>query len=195
MYWDAVLSMIAYTGMTVMFYLLGAAVLNKKNIVPESTKLISSLGEMYTESLGPWARSLFVVGAIVVLYSTLFSGLAGWTRMFSDAFSRIGLFDFADRKSRRKSIGICAWVIPVIWATLFLFMKSPAFMVFLGGIGTVVILLIVVFAAMVFRYSRVDQRMKPGKLYDTALWVSVVSIVAVAIYVMFEAFVKLTKAQ
>lgn len=192
MYWDAALSMVAYTGMTVMFYLLGAAVLNRKGIVPESSHLISTLGEMYTESLGPWARSLFVVGAIVVLYSTLFGALAAWTRMFSDAFGRIGLFDFGNKDARGRAIAICAWVIPAIWATLFLFMESPAFMVFLGGSATVIILLIVVFAAMCFRYKRLDARLLPGKLYDAALWLSVISIVIVAGYVMYEAVHKFT---
>ena len=31
---------------------------------------IAVLGNMYTESLGPWARSMFVVGAFVVLYDS-----------------------------------------------------------------------------------------------------------------------------
>ena len=79
MYLDAMLAMVAYTLMTVMFYLLGAAILNRQGVVPESTELISTLGTMYTQSLGPWARSLFVVGAFVVLYSTLFAALAAWT--------------------------------------------------------------------------------------------------------------------
>lgn len=192
MHWDAVLSMLAYTAMTVMFYLLGAAVLNQMGIVPEDQKLIETLGNMYTESLGPWARSLFVIGAIVVLYSTLFGALAAWTRLFSDAFGRIGLINFHDLRTRRKSIAILAWVIPLIWGTLFLFINSPAFMVFLGGIATVVILLMVLFATMYFRYRRQDPRLKPSVFYDMALWLSVVSIVIVALLSAAKAVQKLT---
>lgn len=191
MYWDALLSMIAYTSMTVMFYLLGAAVLNKMGVVPDNDQLIGKLGEMYTQSLGPWARSIFIVGAIVVLYSTLFAALAAWTRLFSDAFGRIGLLDFNNEKSRQKAIGILAWVIPAIWGTLFLFMNNPAFMVFLGGIATVVILLIVIFAATFFRYRRLDQRLLPGRAYDFALWLSVISIALVAGLSAFRAIQKL----
>lgn len=194
MYLDATLAMIAYTAMTVMFYLLGAAVLNRKGMVPESGELISTLGNMYTESLGPWARSIFVAGAIVVLYSTLFAALAAWTRMFSDAFARVGFYRFEDEKTRRMSIAILAWVIPFFWGTLFLFMGKPALMVFLGGIATVVILLIVVFAAMYFRYRRLDQRLLPTRTYDAALWVSAVSIVVVAGYVTYDTMVKLIDA-
>lgn len=191
MYLDATLAMVAYTAMTVMFYLLGAAVLHRQGNVPESGQLISTLGNMYTASLGPWARSVFVVGAIVVLYSTLFAALAAWTRMFSDAFARVGLYRFEDEQTRRKAIAILAWLIPFGWGTLFLFMGKPALMVFLGGIATVVILLIVVFAALYFRYRRLDDRLLPTRIYDIALWISSVSIVAVAGYVSYDTVMKL----
>lgn len=186
MYLDALLAMVAYTFMTVMFYLLGAAILNRQGVVPESSALISTLGTMYTESLGPWARSLFVVGAFVVLYSTLFAALAAWTRMFADAFSRIGIFDFGDEKKRRFYIALCAWVIPAIWASLFLFFEKPALMVILGGLPTVGILVIVVFAALYFRYRRVTAGMLPTVGYDVALWTSSIAIALVAGYLGYE---------
>ena len=181
MYWDALLAMVAYTAMTTMFYLLGAAVLNRQGTVPESGELIAVLGTMYTEALGPWARAVFIAGAIVVLYSTLFAALAAWTRMFADAFGRVGLYRFEDRKSRSLAIAVLAWVIPAIWGTLFLFMGKPALMVILGGTSTVVILLIVVFAALWFRYRRLDERMLPTKAYDAWLWLSSIAIALVAI--------------
>ena len=186
MYLDALLAMVAYTFMTVMFYLLGAAILNRQGVVPESSALISTLGTMYTESLGPWARSLFVVGAFVVLYSTLFAALAAWTRMFADAFARIGIFDFGDEKKRRFYIALCAWVIPAIWASLFLFFEKPALMVILGGLPTVGILVIVVFAALYFRYRRVTAGMLPTVGYDVALWTSSIAIGLVAGYLGYE---------
>ena len=190
MYLDATLAMVAYTLMTAMFYLLGAAVLHRQSLVPESGDLISTLGNMYTESLGPWARSLFVIGALVVLYSTLFAALAAWTRMFSDALARVGLFSFEDSKQRKIAIALLAWLIPIVWGTLFLFMGNPALMVLLGGVATVFILLIVVFAAMFFRYRRLDERLMPTRRYDVALWISAMSIVLVAGYVLIDAVTK-----
>jgi manganese transport protein len=183
---DAFLAMVAYTAMTVMFYLLGAAVLHRQGLMPSGDQLITTLGNMYTESLGPWARWVFVLGAIVVLYSTLLAALAAWTRMFADAFGRIGLFDFHDEQARRKMISIAAWVIPFCWASLFLILGDPALMVILGGLATVVILLIVVYAALHFRYQRVDRRMVPGRLYDIGLWISSIAIFLVAIYVVYD---------
>lgn len=195
MYWDAALAMVAYTLMTAMFYLLGAAVLHPAVMAgadpPEGTGLIATLGTMYTESLGPWARSVFILGAIVVLYSTLFSALAAWTRMFSDAFGRIGLYRFEDQATRKKAIGFFAWAIPAVWATLFLYFEKPAMMVFLGGIATVVILLIVVYAALYFRYRRLDPRLQPTKAYDVLLWTSAIAIGLVAGYTAWDTLASL----
>lgn len=186
MYWDACLAMVAYTAMTVMFYLLGAAILHRQGLVPEGPELIRTLGNMYTDSLGPWARSLFVVGAIVVLYSTLFAALAAWTRMFADAFGRIGCYDFQNENSRTRAIAVAAWLIPAGWATLFLLLKRPALMVIIGGLATVVILLIVVYAALFFRYRRQTPGLKPSPAYDVWLGLSSLAIVLVAVYVLYD---------
>lgn len=197
MYWDAILAMIAYTSMTVMFYLLGAAVLHRQNKLPAKSELISTLGDMYTSSLGPWARTVFVIGAIVVLYSTLFAALAAWSRMFADAFGRIGLYNFEDEKSRKKAIAIGAWVIPIGWATLYLLIAEPGKMVILGGLATVVILLIVVFATLYFRYrqagkssSPLDESLLPGFAYDAWLWLSAIAIFLVAAYGIYDGVYK-----
>ncbi|MCA9133165.1 MAG: Nramp family divalent metal transporter, partial [Planctomycetales bacterium] len=183
---DALLAMVAYTAMTVMFYLLGAAILHRQGLIPEGKELINTLGEMYTQSLGPWAKSVFVLGAILVLYSTLFAALAAWTRMFSDAFGRLGFYNFQNQQSRRRAIAIAAWTIPAVWATLFLVMENPALMVILGGLATVVILLIVVYAALFFRYCRLDHRLLPSTAYDAALWLSASAIFLVALYVVYD---------
>src|SRR5690606_23906535 len=96
MYLDALVSMVVYTVMTAAFYLLGAAILNRRELLPEGMALVETLSEMYTQSLGPWAGGVFLVGAFVVLFSTLFGALAIWTRLFADAFAQIGWFDFTN---------------------------------------------------------------------------------------------------
>ncbi|MDG1873648.1 MAG: Nramp family divalent metal transporter [Mariniblastus sp.] len=180
MYWDAILAMVCYTLMTSMFYLLGAAILHRNGVVPESNQLIATLGTMYTETLGPWSKIGFVLGAVVVLYSTMFAALAAWTRLYSDALGQIGVFDFKNIKSRKIAIGVFAWVFPVAWTFLFLFFEKPGVLVIIGGVITVVILLIVVFAALFFRYRRLDRRLKPTTIYDLTLWISALAILAVA---------------
>jgi Mn2+/Fe2+ NRAMP family transporter len=181
MYLDAILSMVVYTVVTAAFYLLGAAVLHSRGTIPEGFSMVETLSSMYTETLGPWARSIFLAGALVVLFSTLFSALAAWTRVFSDAFGRIGLIDFDNPVARRRSIVVLAWFFPLSWCSAFLLYREPVSMVVIGGIITSVILLLVVFAALHFRFAR-DNPIRPGLCYDIAFMTSVLSIIALAVY-------------
>ena len=118
----------------------------------------------------------------------MFAALAAWTRLYSDALGHIGVVDFANPKSRRRAIGVVAWVFPVAWAALFLSSKKPGVLVILGGLITVVILLIVVFAALFFRYKRLDPRLRPTTIYDVALWISATAIFSVAIIGAWKLF-------
>ena len=188
MYFDALLSMVVYTIVTVAFYLLGASILHSQGLVPEKDSLVETLSQIYTETLGGGARFAFLLGAFVVLYSTLFAALAAWTRLFGDAFGQIGIYDFQDSKSRSRAIALFAWLFPLIWSLLYLFIKLPAFMVIVGGIVTTFILVLVVLAAIDFRYRRIEAALKPSLGFDIALWVSIIAILAVAVSVVYSFF-------
>jgi len=188
MYLDSLLAMVGYTIVTIAFYILGASVLHPQGLVPDSRDIIVVLSKMYTETLGMGARGIFLIGAFIVLFSTLLSALAGWTRLFGDAFTQITKANFHDNATRHKLVGILAWVIPMCWALLFLYFKSPGLMVMLGGISTSLILLIVVFAAIHFRMKRLPAELKPSRFYDFALWLSILSIITVGIYGIYKLF-------
>ena len=143
--------------------------------------MIRTLSKVYTESAGPGAMVLYVVGAIIVLFSTLFAGSAAWTRMFSDAFSQVGLLDYSNDSERQRWIRGLAWFFPLAWTVLGLTFKAPVAMVTAGGIANAVLLLLVVYAAYTFRYKRLPPELRPGRLYDVLLWASFVSISAVGV--------------
>ncbi len=188
MYLDALLSMLVYTLVTAAFYLLGAAVLHKTGLVPEGYEMIESLSRIYTETLGPWAKSTYLFGALIVLFSTLFAALASWTRIFSDAFGQIGWINFYDPKVRKKSIAVLAWAFPLCWALLFIFIKLPVLMILVGGFVTSILLLVVVYAAFQFRYKRLPKSLTPSTFYDAALILSAVVILAVGVYSIIKVF-------
>jgi len=135
---------------------------------------------MYTETLGPWANTIFLLGAFIVLFSTLFSALAAWTRIHADAYGRAGLYNFDNHRTRKRAIAILAWVFPFLWTAVFYYYREPVYMVVVGGVATCLILLLVVTGALYFRYRRTVAEMKPGRFYDVAFLVSVLAIVAMA---------------
>ena len=88
---DAKLTLVLLTCATIPFYMLGAGVLYRLNQRPNGLETISVLSNMYTETLGPWAFNLFLVGAFFVLFSTVVSGLGASSRVFADGMAAMGL--------------------------------------------------------------------------------------------------------
>ena len=187
MYWDAFLSMLVYTFMTVAFYMLGAAILHAQGLKPEGFDTVKTLSRMYTDSLGSWAEIAFLIGAFFVLFSTLFSALAAWSRLFSDAFSSVGWMDYHNPVSRGRMIAILSFFFPALWAVLFFVFKDPVWMVLAGGAITAAILLLVVAGSVHFRYRRLPASLRPSAAYDIGFWISVISIVLLAILAVWKA--------
>lgn len=179
---DAVLSMVVYTLVTAAFYLLGAAVLYQRGDIPAGFEMIETLSKMYTGAYGAWAKSFFLFGSFMVLFSTLFSALAARTRIFSDLFGQVGWIDFYNIKQRKKTIAILAWVFPALWVIALVWVRLPVIMVTIGGIITFFMLLIIVYAGLHFRYKQKQYGLQSSKFYDVALWVSCMVIFMVGFY-------------
>ena len=187
MYLDAILAMIIYTLVTAAFYLLGASVLHELGIAPEGNEVIETLSLIYTESLGTGVRIIYLVGAFFVLFSSIVATNAAWTRIYSDIFGQFGWIDFNNVSKRRMVIAILAWIFPLTWAVTYLFIALPVAMILTGGFVGSFMLLLIVFAGLHFRYAR-KQFFKPSLIYDTALWISVISIASVGIYGLLRLF-------
>jgi manganese transport protein len=186
MYLDALLSMVVYTVVTAAFYLLGAAVLHRSGEVPEGYRMIEVLSRIFTETLGPWAETLFLVGAFTALYSTLFTATASWARVYGDAFGQFGWLKYGTVEERRRSIAIFSWIFPFAWCVFFLYFQAPVMMVILGGIATSVLLLLIVWVAYQYRYRLLPAALVPSRLYDVFFWISVASILVVSAYGVWQ---------
>jgi Mn2+/Fe2+ NRAMP family transporter len=187
MYLDATVAMIVYTLVTAAFYLLGASVLHGRATIPEGNAVIETIALIYTQSLGDGARLVYLVGAFFVLFSSVFASLAAWTRIFPDIFGQFGWINFFNLQQRRKVVGIIAWLVPLIWAAMYLFIRLPVLMIISGGIVGSVMLFIIVFAAIQFRARRITT-MPSGIFYNAAFFISVISIIAVGAYGILQLF-------
>lgn len=188
MYMDAFLSMIVYTIVTAAFFLLGAAILYERGDLPEGYQMIETLSRIYTDSVGPTAKNIFLAGSFVVLFSTLFAALAIRTRVFSDLFGVVGWFDFSDVRTRLRTIRILAIIFPVLWTIAFLVIRLPVLMVTIGGIATFVMLFIVVIAGIWFRFGPGEKLVPPGRIYRVFLLISCLAILMVGVYGILKLF-------
>jgi len=182
MYLDAIAAMVVYTVVTALLYLLGASVLYAQGKIPEGYEMIETLSAIYTESLGPGAKIVYLGGAFLVLFSTLFASLAAWARLFPDIFGTLGWINFSDIAVRKRYLAIVAWAAPLLWASIFLFIKLPVVMILSGGIVGSFILFVIVFSGIYIRYNKTEPYFKSGLLYDIILWISIISIFSIGVY-------------
>ena len=180
--WDAWTSMVIYTGATVAFYLLGAAVLNAQSLSVENTDLIPTLSAMYSESFGAVGLWIFLAGAFAVLYSTVFISTAGNTRLTVDVLRLFGLIHIDDGERRRKWIQRAAVALPSLYFLLYIMIENPISLVLVGAIAQALMLPLLCYGALHYLYRDTDPELYPSKLWVFFLWLSAGLMTATGAY-------------
>jgi Mn2+/Fe2+ NRAMP family transporter len=176
MKWDAFASMVIYTIATLAFFFMGVAVMYQQGLDPEGMRMVSTLLEQYVPVFGDYAKWLFLVGAVAVLYSTYLVANAAWTRVYTDAFKVYGLIDSHCEKTHNRSILILAIILPLISLGLWCSGLNPVKLVLLSGLMQAVMLPMLGFAALWFRYRQTDREIQPGKVWDVCLIISCIGL-------------------
>ncbi|MBL7186001.1 MAG: Nramp family divalent metal transporter [Phycisphaerae bacterium] len=186
---DAWFSMVVYTFATVAFYLLGAAVLGRTGLNPSGRHMVRTLAAMYVPVFGPWADRVFLSGAFAVLYSTFFVAAAGNARMVADALGIFGITDGSERMRLRWTRIISAlW--PILALLLYIGVRAPAKMVLASGMAQGIMLPMLGAAALYFRYRRCDENLRPGRLWDAMLWISLAAFAIIGGWSLVSLFWK-----
>ncbi len=171
---DVLFSMVIYTFATVAFYFLGAGVLKGMGLVPEGAEMVRVLSSIYTETLGGWSFSLFMVGAFAVLYSTVFASTAAHCRVWADLIGMLGVYDRSDYRSRLRLIRVFVVVLLVVPCLYFMWIKEPVLMVKIGGIAQAIMLPVIGGFTVFVRYKRMPQTILPKVWITLFLWLSAI---------------------
>lgn len=188
MYKDACVSWVIYTFATLAFFIMGAAVLEPRKLVPESNEMLTTLSRMYTDTLGEWANIAFLLGAIAVLGSTLWAALPSWARMYTNVLATLGVLDWGDPVARQRWIRRFIVVLPIVWGIAYLVVSSPVVMVQIGGVATGIFLLAVVVAVWYLRSKDVDPRLYGGRVFNAVLIISSIAIGLLGVYTALTIF-------
>lgn len=180
MYTDALSTMVVYTVSTICFFLLGAAILHPQGLDPDGEQTISILQGVYTDTLGNWAATLFVVGAFFVLFSTVISGIAGNTRTMTDGLCVMGILDPEDFPMRKKFFHIFAGVSLVVQAAAYSLFENPPLMLMVTSIAAVAMYPVIGLGTLWLRYKDVDPRIVPGKITTALLWVCGIALALIS---------------
>ncbi|MEM8713040.1 MAG: Nramp family divalent metal transporter, partial [Planctomycetota bacterium] len=185
---DAWIACLVYTVGTVAFYLLGAAVLNRRGLEVADDELHSSLSQIYTaglgDGLGTW---VYAIGAVAVLFSTFFVWAASSSRIMTDAVHVFGLrrLDAAARLRMIKTLGV---VLPIFTWLVVVVVGKPVALVFIGAVAQAAMLPFLGLATCLLRYRETRSELAPRSLIDPFLWLAVLSTGAMCLHQLLALF-------
>ncbi|HEV3122182.1 MAG TPA: Nramp family divalent metal transporter, partial [Isosphaeraceae bacterium] len=182
---DAWFSMVVFTLATVAFYLLGAATLHPKGIVPEGAGMIRELSEMY-KTLGTWTVPVFLIGAWAVLFKTLYVATAGNSRLTADFLALAGIWRHRGPAGRDRVVNVFCVVYPSLALALYFLFREPRTLVLIGGYAQGLMLPLIAGATLYLRYRDADARVAPSRVTDLFTWIAAVTISLVALYSLYN---------
>ena len=189
--WDAFVSMVIYTGATVAFYLLGAAVLNGKNIGVTNDNLMINLSELYSTSFGVVGLWIFVIGAFTVLYSTIFISTASNSRLATDFFHLLKLVKIDSEADRIRWTKVACVALPALYCIFYLSVGKPVTLVTIGAVAQALMLPFLSFAALYFLYYKTHEALRPPFTWVLFLWTSAVLMTTVGVFQLVKEIEKL----
>ncbi|MGE5610333.1 MAG: Nramp family divalent metal transporter [Bacillota bacterium] len=192
---DAWFSMIIYTVATLAFYFLGAATLHSQNPagLPRTVAaMLNTLSGMYAPVMGPrLAMGFIVVGVFAVLYSTLYAATAANARTLADFLHTNCCVTFPTATARQRWVRTLCVFFPILNLILFIAIKDPVKMVLVGGFIQAVTLPMIAVAAIYLRHRHTDRRLRPGRVWDAFLWLSLAGLCTAAGYGVWDAIGRL----
>jgi len=85
-----------------------------------------------------------------------------------------------------RSIAILSVALPLLCLLIFLTGWNPARMIIIGGLVQSLVLPVIGFCALYFRFKLTDRRLRPGHLWDAALILSCLSLLVVGGFSLFQ---------
>jgi len=177
---------------TLPFFFLGAGVLNNIPELQESlatssfwdVDVISSLQNMFSLVLGGWAKWLFIILAFFVLFSTLLSGTAAFTRTISDYLISMGLVR-ERTDTRKKLIKLVAFVIPFLSGLFYFILPNPITLLLIAGIWAAMGLPIVNIGAL-YLVNKLEPALQPKVSTKVILWASLILQLCLAGLIVYD---------
>jgi manganese transport protein len=183
---DISAAVLIYTFSTMAFFILGAAILHGRQDVPAGLDMIQTLSQMYTRTFGQWVFVIFLIGAMVVLFSTFLVAMATWARLIADIGRR-----FVQKPEAFQHRKVVNWSIGLL-ATIYVFMVAgftgtPQWLILGGAVVQTILLPVFAIAILLVRQQRAPEY-RPGAVFNAALYLSVAVIVVAAVFALSRMF-------
>lgn len=179
---DAWTSCAIYTATTVAFYLLGAAILHERGLRVESSKMIETLSYMYRDAFGEGSMAVFLLGAIAVLYSTIFGATASNARLLVDALGLFRLKQYRGSAHRLWWTRLSCVILVTASTAVFMVIGNPVHLVLVGAIAQGLMLPFLAGAAVYFHFTNPHPALRAGPLSLACLVLAFLAMAALGAY-------------
>ena len=177
---------------TLPFFFLGAGVLNTLPQLQESlatqsfwdVDIISALQNMFSLVLGDWAKWLFIILAFFILYSTLLSGTAAFTRTITDYLISMG-FIYEKKNTRNTLIKLIAFLVPFFSGLFYFLLPNPITLLLIAGIWAAMGLPIVNIGA-IYLSNKLSKELQPNAFIKSILWLSLIFQISIAALIVID---------
>ena len=173
-------------------FFLGAGVLNTLPQLQESlatqsfwdVDIISALQNMFSLVLGDWAKWLFIILAFFILYSTLLSGTAAFTRTITDYLISMG-FIYEKKNTRKTLIKLIAFLVPFFSGLFYFLLPNPITLLLIAGIWAAMGLPIVNIGA-IYLSNKLSKELQPNAFIKSILWLSLIFQISIAALIVID---------
>lgn len=178
---DALVCTLIALVITCAYYLLGASILKRMNVVPDGMMVVEQVSLIFTESIGPWAKSLFMFGSFCTLFSTLLVFTASTGRIGTDFLRQIGLVSLQREEARRRMIRVLQILFPLLWLCFILILPgTPLTLVLLGANASNLLLI-------PLAYGVVHLAMRTASRVRMSIWGELGLLITVWVIINFTA--------
>ncbi len=170
---------------TCAYYLLGASVLSRLQVIPQGPAVVDQVSLIFTETLGPAWKGLFMIGAFCTLFSTLLVFAASSGRIGADFLQRLRFAGAIGEAGRRSMGRILQIAFPLFWLAVILVQSdTPFFFLLLGANANNLLLIPMAYSVLHLAMREVQtRRMSLGAEIGLMLtiWI-IVNFTAVNLY-------------
>jgi hypothetical protein len=145
--------------------------------------MIATLAEIYGPVFGQGGKMILLIGAFAVLFSTFFVSNATKARLMTDALHVFKLRQLPDENSRKRSIRFFSVAFPILCFVIYTIFPKPVVLILLSGLMQALLLPMLGVAALYFRFRTIDPALRPGRLWDVMLILSVLAFLVVGAFI------------
>ena len=135
------------------------------------------------------AQNIFLFGAFAVLFSTFYVAIAAQGRLAVDVVKVSGVADL-DEPARQRGLKWMGVILPILSVLCYVFFPNPVVLVLISGTMQAIMLPLIGFAVLYFRYKQSDIRLQPNKLWAAFLWLSFASFLVIGAYLAYKEIFK-----